>query len=642
MLSKAIFFWVCTEFLARNTEGSSPPAVADDEVLVLSLQESGRPSSESYARLLTPFPELRSFTVCYWLKLGRFREESTLMSYAATDDKDNEIRMDHRLTGYRVALRGGWAITDIQTPLRHWTHFCFGYTLGSDDWQIFVDGEKQAQGTMVTESGYLVSNGSYVIGQEQDSFGGGFQRDQSFSGEITELDFWDETISDESIKEAASGGLLVPQTDDENSLLYESSKDRAQQCSGGQGSSYMWLGANDEVNEGQWVSWATEEPIGWEGPWRGLGPNGGTAENCMVMLAGDFPSMWSDIACLDTYSFCVPCEFKQLTSLHLKGAALCNSSPFNQQYFLDSEKNGRPFFAGFFHSDIYWDPLSGSWTLQSLKEPGAQARWTVRNEGQYPFGTHDWILLGEVCGMLPGTVVPLTISVCRIGQFTCADGTCINLTSRCDLRVDCPDQSDESACSLLDIPEGYHTDIPPPYVKGEPLPVYFILELTSFPSIITQDLTLTANFKLSLRWRDLRINFLNLKDDGSLNVLPPGMATSIWTPKVFFSNAQKNVHTNLDQGARVECVRQGPSVPGPPSNPVEVNIFSGHENSIEMSQFYSVTYTCDFNLEMFPFDSQVCSLQFTMESGSSSYLRLIPVNNTYRGRRNLIEYTINI
>lgn len=36
-----------------------------------------------------------------------------------------------------------------------------------------------------------------------------------------------------------------------------------------------------------------------------------------------------------------------------------------------------------------------------------------------------------------------------------------------------------------------------------------------------------------------------------------------------------------------------------------VNIFSGYENSLEMSQLYTVTYTCDFDLVMFPFDSQV-------------------------------------
>lgn len=34
-------------------------------------------------------------------------------------------------------------------------------------------------------------------------------------------------------------------------------------------------------------------------------------------------------------------------------------------------------------------------------------------------------------------------------------------------------------------------------------------------------------------------------------------------------------------------------------------MFSGAENTLLMSQTYSVTYNCDFDLLMFPFDAQV-------------------------------------
>lgn len=39
-----------------------------------------------------------------------------------------------------------------------------------------------------------------------------------------------------------------------------------------------------------------------------------------------------------------------------------------------------------------------------------------------------------------------------------------------------------------------------------------------------------------------------------------------------------------------------------------VNIYPGYESSLEMSQLYSVTYSCDFELLMFPFDAQVRGL----------------------------------
>ncbi|XP_037779746.1 glycine receptor subunit alpha-2-like [Penaeus monodon] len=423
--------------------------------------------------------------------------------------------------------------------------------------------------------------------------------------------------------------------------MYESSKDRSGYCSGGQGSAYLWLGANDMRTESEWVYWTSGEPLAWEGPWRGAGPNGGNVENCLVMLAGDFPGLWSDIACLDSYAFCVPCEFDHLSVLYLKGAMLCEGSPINKQYIVSEEKNGRPFLSGFLHSDIFWDPGAGSWVLLSLKEEGVRATWTPSREGMYPFGTRQWTLGGEVCQMQTGTEIPLTLSVCGKGEFTCADGNCIDLSLRCNLRIDCPDESDESLCSVVDIPPGYNTNIPPPSPQKEnPLDVKVGIQLIAFPSIVTQDLSMTATFKLSLQWKDVRLNYLNLKEDRSLNKLSSEEVADIWTPRVHFSNALGNVFTNLDPGSTLECLRESPSSPGPPYLPVEVNIFSGRENSLQMSQLYHVTYTCEFDLVMFPFDSQVCSLRFTMVSASAPYLRLTASRALYTGQKDLIEYTI--
>lgn len=76
-----------------NTADKADTTEGKGKLKVLVLQASGRPSADSYARLLTPFPTLQTFTVCYRIRLLRFREESTMMSYAVSDDKDNELRM---------------------------------------------------------------------------------------------------------------------------------------------------------------------------------------------------------------------------------------------------------------------------------------------------------------------------------------------------------------------------------------------------------------------------------------------------------------------------------------------------------------------------------------------------------------------
>ncbi|XP_037779361.1 neuronal pentraxin-2-like [Penaeus monodon] len=181
-----------------------PPSATATQVPILFLQESGIPSSESFAHLVTPFPKLFSFSVCYRLRLARFREESTLMSYALSDDLDNEIRMDHRMTGYKVSLHSKWALTELTTPLRSWAHFCFTFDLGTGKWRIYLNGERREEGFFSGIIGPLDSGGAFIIGQEQDSLAGGFHRDQSFSGEITELNFWGRVLDEKTITQIAT------------------------------------------------------------------------------------------------------------------------------------------------------------------------------------------------------------------------------------------------------------------------------------------------------------------------------------------------------------------------------------------------------------------------------------------------------
>lgn len=149
--------------------------------------------------------------------------------------------------------------------------------------------------------------------------------------------------------------------------MYEKSADHTDYCSSNFARSYLWLGASDQEIENEWMYLETSTPIEWVGPWRGNGPNGGMAENCLVMLNGPVTAEWSDIACLSSYYFCVPCEFEDKVWTHLRGPAMCDSSPFNSHYFIDKQVNGKPSLTGSFHSEIYWENETNSWVLKSLK-----------------------------------------------------------------------------------------------------------------------------------------------------------------------------------------------------------------------------------------------------------------------------------
>nr|XP_045585044.1 glycine receptor subunit alpha-2-like [Procambarus clarkii] len=279
--------------------------------------------------------------------------------------------------------------------------------------------------------------------------------------------------------------------------------------------------------------------------------------------------------------------------------------------------------------------------LHLCQDEAAMAWWTPKSDGMYPYGTKPWTLGSDLCNMDAGHTVNLTLSVCGSGMFTCRSGSCIGLHQRCDLKVDCPDKSDEVQCTLVDILPGYSVNIPPPPLAGESqLSVYFIINILSFPSIATEDLTFVSTMDITMQWKDTRLRYLNLKEDRTLNVVSDEYVSKIWTPQVFFSNAKGNVFTNLDKGSRVECIQEGKPVAGGPDLPEEVSMFAGSENSVQVSQLYSVTYNCDFNLLMFPFDAQACALTFRLVSASAAYLTLVPGHANYSGQINLVEYAI--
>ena len=181
-----------------------------------------------------------------------------------------------------------------------------------------------------------------------------------------------------------------------------------------------------------------------------------------------------------------------------------------------------------------------------------------------------WVTQSDSCGFSPGEEVLMSLSVCDDGKFTCNDGSCIDLIKKCDLRVDCSDQSDESNCTLLDPPHGYNLNIPPPpIIPNKPLIVNISIEILSFSAIKTQDLAFITHMKLELSWNDHRLNFFNLKEDRSLNMAIPSDIKRIWTPVVFFRNADGNLFTNLNQGSRVECIKTSEPYLGGPELPNE-------------------------------------------------------------------------
>lgn len=57
---------------------------------------------------------------------------------------------------------------------------------------LYIDGKESARGT---HKGKLRAGGSFVLGQEQDSVGGGFVSSQRFIGDLCDLQMWARVLS---------------------------------------------------------------------------------------------------------------------------------------------------------------------------------------------------------------------------------------------------------------------------------------------------------------------------------------------------------------------------------------------------------------------------------------------------------------
>ena len=204
-----------------------------------------------------------------------------------------------------------------------------------------------------------------------------------------------------------------------------------------------------------------------------------------------------------------PCYFPEGPHLKLRG--LCPDSHIDQAYLARNDPvTGFLYFYGT-HKTIArfdgkrWKMMTAFFNTSALTDAKADT---------FILGKHSWNISGdsEECHSGKPYTRKLKLTGCAEGDFTCNDGQCVKMEERCNQVPDCRDESDEDGCKLILLKNSYNKDIPP-------------IEKRKIHSIHLQ-------FQISLQWNENRVQYLNLKNETSLNALTDYYIRTIWLPLI--------------------------------------------------------------------------------------------------------------
>lgn len=253
----------------------------------------------------------------------------------------------------------------------------------------------------------VAPSGWLVVGQDQDKFGGGFQADQSFRGQVARVRLWGRVLGAGEVAQVAECGggagdgllpwltgawtlnhtarvieiprdeicrkkgpyrtvlspalpystaekqcsaikanLATPGNREDSDRLRTLVQETDPSCYGGPNQPLLWLGATDEKQEGEWVD-AKDAAMRFTA-WAAGQPNGGRRENNAAMTGA---GAWADVSS-KVFSYCAVCDAADPLVLTVLG--LCENLPHDHYYVQESHANTKPYFRGYTVSNISW------------------------------------------------------------------------------------------------------------------------------------------------------------------------------------------------------------------------------------------------------------------------------------------------
>ena len=295
---------------------------------------------------------------------------------------------------------------------------------------------------------------------------------------------------------------------------------------------------------------------------------------------------------------------------------------------------------------IYYQNISSSWVL--CNQFSGECYATYKTKGHLPVGRHSWKLTSQyVCKHHQQQKhFDILLSSCGEEEFTCDDGTCIDIKKKCDLVNHCVDDSDEEFCNILSttyFKKNYENWMPDIKISERDeiiaTPVNVSIGIVKITQIKEMQMSCSIKFNLSLRWFDSRLTWMNLLDSAWFNILNTTEISKIWIPSMVFKNTADELKTIADNNSIIRVLKYG-NHRKESLDFYETAYFKGSENPITFSRNYNQDFICIFDLHKYPFDIQTCFINIGTMDIDKVFMELIPEKLEYFGPVDMLTYMV--
>jgi hypothetical protein len=154
---------------------------------------------------LASFPAFpgEAFTVEFWARTLQSGPDEAFVSYGLAGVND-ALLIDDPAT-LAVQITGISFVSMVGIADEQWHHVAVTRRASDGNTRVYLDGTELASTTGHAAGPPIGSGGVLVLGQDQDSLGGGFEQNQAFSGSLDELAIFDRVLGADRITAHMAG-----------------------------------------------------------------------------------------------------------------------------------------------------------------------------------------------------------------------------------------------------------------------------------------------------------------------------------------------------------------------------------------------------------------------------------------------------